>query len=340
MCSLDEVFREGEMNTQEIQKWREVLAKKIKDPQQKQQIALALNISQATLMRWVNGDSKPRRQNMRRLSQMMPEYRALFAAMEPEYFEEEGSGSEEPEAIEIPSIFYARVLNAHCNLPRVIHFSSLCDVILQQALKQLDPQRVGMEITVAQCMYPSKNGMVRSLREQIGQATPPWNRDMEPRVIFLGAESLAGFVVSSGHQLIEDRQRGMSRFSVQWVDWEESAMGYPIMRSDRIAGCLLVSSAQPEYFASYHRQKLVQCYAELLSVIFEPESFYPLACIDLGHMPAYNMQPASIVTFRQRIAKMMVAKHVNVAEAERLVWQEIEDEFLQKRETPVEKHTK
>jgi len=35
----------------------------------------------------------------------------------------------------------------------------------------------------------------------------------------------------------------------------------------------------------------------------------------------------------------MVAKHVNVAEAERLVWQEIEEEFLQKREKPVEKRT-
>src|ERR1700682_5907076 len=112
MCSLYGIFGEGVMNTQEVQKWREVLAKRIKDPQEKQQIALALNISQATLMRWVNGESKPRRQNMRRLSQIMPEYRAAFAAMEPEYFEEGGSESEEQETIEIPSIFYARVLNA------------------------------------------------------------------------------------------------------------------------------------------------------------------------------------------------------------------------------------
>src|SRR5450631_2579799 len=108
MCREQGIFGEVVMNTQEIQKWREMLAKRIKDPQEKQQVALALNISQATLMRWVNGDSKPRRQNMRRLLQMMPEYRALFVAMEPEYFEEGAIGSEEPEAVEIPSIFYAR----------------------------------------------------------------------------------------------------------------------------------------------------------------------------------------------------------------------------------------
>ncbi|HTK10212.1 MAG TPA: helix-turn-helix transcriptional regulator [Ktedonobacteraceae bacterium] len=319
------------MEEQEAQKWRDLLAKRIRDPHERQQIALALNISQATLTRWVNGDSKPRKQNLHRLAQVLPEYRALFTRMAAESFDEASKAYEEPENVEIPSIFYARVLNAHCNLPRIIHFSSLCEVILQQALKQLDPQRVGMEITVVQCMYPSRDGKVRSLREYIGQATPPWNRDAESKIMFLGMESLAGFVVTSGRsQAIEKRQKNISRFSVQWVDWEESAMAYPIMRSDRIAGCLLVSSVHPEYFTFPHRQKLIQYYAELLSVIFEPENFYPLADIDLGYMPEYKVQYPHIATFRQRTANMMIARQVNVTEAEHLVWQEIEEELLRK----------
>ncbi len=316
------------MKMQEDQKWREILAKYIKDPHERQRIALALNISQVTLVRWVNGDSKPRRQNMRRLAQILPEHHTIFSEVGPESFEDT---HEELENSEIPSIFYARVLNAHCNLPRVIHFSSLCDVILQQALKQLDPQRIGMEITVVQCMYPAKNKKIRSLREHIGQATPPWNREAEPKIMFLGAESLAGFVVSSGRQLIEDRQKGMSRFPVQWIDWEESAMAYPIMRSDRIAGCLLVSSAQPVYCISPHRQKLIQYYAELLSVIFDPEDFYPLVDINLGYMPPYNIQYPFIRTFRQRTATMMLERQINVTEAERLVWLDIEEELLYKQ---------
>ena len=200
---------------------------------------------------------------------------------------------------------------------------------MQQALKQLDPQRVGMEITVVQCMRPSRDGKVRSLREYIGQATPPWNRELESKIMFLGMESLSGFVVSSGRPLfIEKQQQGISRFSVQWVDWEESAMAYPIMRSDRIAGCLLVSSVHPDYFNAAYRQKLIQYYAELLSVIFEPENFYPLADLDLGYMPTYEVQYPHIITFRQRTANKMIAQQINVTEAEQLVWQEIEEELL------------
>jgi hypothetical protein len=231
---------------------------------------------------------------------------------------------------EIPSVFYARVLNAHCNLPRVLHFSSICDVILQQALKQLDPNRVGMEITVVQCMYPSPNGKIRSLRENFGRGTPPWNRELEQRTLFLGAESLSGYVVSSGRALaVPSRQEGLNLFPVQWVEWEESAMAYPIMMADQIAGCLLVSSTQPGYFLSQIRQKLVQQYAELLLVAFEPEIFYDLRSVDLGRMPPYEKQRSYLNNFRQRVADVMIHDHVDVVLAERIVWQLIEDELLQ-----------
>jgi transcriptional regulator with XRE-family HTH domain len=320
---------EGVMEEQETQKWRDLLAKHIREPHERSQIALALNVGQATLLRWVNGDSKPRKQNLQRLAQILPEYRTLFTEVAAEQVDEVDKKNEEPEHVEIPSIFYARVLNAHCNLPRIIHFSSLSEVILQQALKQLDPQRVGMEITVVQCMRPLRDGKVRSLREYIGQATPPWSRESEERVMFLGMESLAGSSVTNGRPLfIEKQQQAVNRFSVQWVDGEESAMAFPIMRSDRIAGCLLVSSVQPEYFHLSYRHKLIQYYAELLSVIFEPDDFYPLADIDLGYMPPYQEQYPYIAAFRQRTANMMIARRLNVMEAERLVWQEIEGELL------------
>jgi transcriptional regulator with XRE-family HTH domain len=326
-------MKEDVIDVQELSNWRDALAKLARDSHAKQDVARTLNISQATLTRWINGDSKPRRQNMRRLSQLLPEYHTFFAEMQLEHADESPVASEGPEYTEIPSIFYARVLNAHCNLPRVIHFSSLCDVILQQALKQLDPHRVGMEVTVVQCMHPVEGGVIRSLRENIGQATPPWNRETDPKIMFLGSESLAGFVVTTGRQLaIENRQKVMSRFPAQWVDWEESAMGYPIMRSDLIAGCLLVSSAQSEYFVSLNRQKLIQYYAELLSVIFEPENFYPLQKVALGYMPTYDIQSKYIATFRQRTANRMMERQLNVVEAERLVWQEIEDELLHSNE--------
>src|SRR5581483_1549380 len=259
----------GGMGVQGSQKWRELLSKIIKDPHEKQRIANELGVSVITLTRWVSGESMPRTHNLRLLLKALPDHRDAFLDVLPDDFSQSISDQIEDEdaAQEIPSVFYARVLNAHCNLPRILHFSSICDVILQQALKQLDPNREGMEITVVQCMYPAPDGKIRSLREGLGRGTPPWNRELEQRTLFLGAESLSGYVVSSGRPLaIPSRQQGLNLFPVQWVEWEESAMAYPIMMADQIAGCLLVSSTQPDYFLSLARQKLVQQYAKLLLV--------------------------------------------------------------------------
>ena len=317
---------------QDSQKWRELLAKIIKDSHEKQRVANELGVSVITLTRWVSGESTPRPHNLRLLLKALPEHRKALLETFPEEIslsvDEKVEGEDASQ--EIPSVFYASVLNAHCNLPRILHFSSICDVILQQALKQLDPNRVGMEITVVQCMYPSLNGKIRSLRESLGRGTPPWNRELEQRTLFLGAESLSGYVVSSGRPLaVPSRQQGLNLFPVQWVEWEESAIAYPIMIADQIAGCLLVSSTQPDYFLSLARQKLVQQYAELLLVAFEPANFYALGSVDLGRMPPYEQQRAHLNNFRQRVADVMIRQHVDVVQAERIVWQLIEDELLQ-----------
>lgn len=316
---------------QDPQKWRELLGKIIKDSQERQRIANELRISPVTLTRWVSGESKPRPQNLRLLLNALPAYRQELLALLPREFGEMFTETIDEEEVEeeIPSIFYARILNAHSTLPRILHFTSICDVILQQALKQLDPNRVGMEITVVQCMYP-QGGKVRSLRESMGRGTPPWDRELEQRTIFLGAESLAGYVVAAGRpQAIQSRSQADHLLPVRWLQGEESAMAHPIMLADRVAGCLLVSSTQPNYFLSETRQRLIQCYAELLSVAFEPEVFYELRCIELGNMPSYEVQRLYIASFRQRAAKLMRQERLNIIEAERVVWQQMEEELLQ-----------
>ncbi len=101
------------------------------------------------------------------------------------------------------------------------------------------------------------------------------------------------------------------------------------MIADQIAGCLLVSSTQPDYFLSQARQKLVQQYAELLLVAFEPANFYDLGSVDLGRIPPYEQQRSHLNNFRQRVADVMIRQRVDVVQAERIVWQLIEDELLQ-----------
>jgi hypothetical protein len=317
---------------QDSQSWRELLGKIIKDPQEKLRIANELEISNVTLSRWVSGESNPRPHNLRLLLNILPEYRKVLLELLPEdmrkTFQEtpEMDGTEQ----EISSTFYAHVLNSHSNLPAILHYSSVCDTILQQALKQLDPNQIGMEITIVKCMHPSKDNKVRSLRESVGRGTPPWTRELEQRTLFLGAESLTGYVVTTGRALaIQNRQEGLNLFPVQWVEWEESAMAHPIMLSDQIAGCLLVSSTQSNYFLSPNCQKLVQHYAELLTIAFKDEDFYDLHQIELGRMPAADVQYTYLATFRRRTAETMIQRKLGFIESERLVWQQLEEELLQ-----------
>ncbi|HEY7415393.1 MAG TPA: GAF domain-containing protein, partial [Ktedonobacteraceae bacterium] len=310
--------------------WRELLGNIIKDPQEKQTIASELGISPLTLTRWVSGESTPRFQNLRHLLMVVPEHRKTFLSLVNEEF---GYSFNEPliadpTSDEIPSSFYARVLSTRVNSPDTLRLNTLADMILQQALSQLDPHLIGLEVTVVRCMSPAHNGKVRSLRECIGYGTSPWNKELGLRTFFLGAESLAGYVVATGRPMAIQSRCDGDLFPVYWVENENSSMAYPIMRADHVAGCLLLSCTQPDYFLSSVLRTLVQNYAELLAVAFEPDNFYDLQSIELGRMPPFEMQRAQIATFRGRMLRITSKMHINVQTAERLAWQEIENDLL------------
>ncbi|GHO43121.1 hypothetical protein [Ktedonospora formicarum] len=139
--------------------WREVLGRIIQDTHQRQRIANALDINPVTLTRWANNTSTPRTQNLRQLLQALPEHSAAFMESLPDEvskpFQDPEMMSVEVDTITISPLFYSRLVNAHCNLPSILRFSSLCDMILQQIIKHLDPHRVGLELTVVKCMPPS-----------------------------------------------------------------------------------------------------------------------------------------------------------------------------------------
>src|SRR5436305_9448643 len=69
------IFSDKVNNMQEARTWRELLANIIRDGKEKQRLIEELGINSITLTRWVNGDSDPRPQNLRRLISVLPEYR-------------------------------------------------------------------------------------------------------------------------------------------------------------------------------------------------------------------------------------------------------------------------
>ena len=143
-------------NMHEAQTWRELLGNIISDNKEKQRIIDALGVTSITLTRWVNGESDPRSQNLRHLLSVLPQQREQFM----ELLREEKGLSEFANPVpddvpgEILSEFYARVFVARATTTDNLRFWSTCNLILQQAIGQLDPDRQGMAIWVVRCMPP------------------------------------------------------------------------------------------------------------------------------------------------------------------------------------------
>ncbi len=320
------------------QTWREFLGKYLSDPQERQRIADALGVNPITLVRWSNGESKPRPKSLQRLLNILPKHHdLLFPLIEKEFTDFSSFLDQETHqeaSLTLPSELYTRILHTLTTLPKSLLFPSISDLILQQAINQLDPQRHGLAIIVTCCMPLSTDGKVQSLRERVGRGTPPWKNSLEQQAHLLGAESLAGHVVSSCHMESNSRLKDDAGVAPGYRgQWEESAVAAPILHLGKIAGSLLVSSSQPNYFT---REKciLIEQYAELLFLVFDPEDFYELAQIELKVMPSPEIQYPYISGFQERLMQMMMQvqrkrQPMSLAQAEQVVWQQIEHDLLQ-----------
>jgi hypothetical protein len=322
---------------QNPQTWRELLGTCITDPSERQRIADFLGVAPITLTRWVSGESNPRLPNLRKLLVALPDHRERLLVL----IQEEHPGFSTAiqdevapgELTAIPSEFYDRVLYTLTNTSKEVLFRLLTDMVLQQALKHLDPDRLGMAAIVARCMPPSHENKVRSLRESLGRGSPPWRDNLEQQAILLGAESLTGYAVTSLHLVVNQNLRDERMQSAGYRGpWEESAAATPIKRCGGVAGCLLVSSTQPDYFVPA-RCMLIDQYAALLALAFACEDFYEPDFIELGLVPPAQEQRPYFSGFQQRVLQLIMGatrehRPMNYSQAEQMVWQQIEEELL------------
>lgn len=312
--------------------WRELLGNIIAEPAERERIANEIGVHPGTLMRWANGESTPRQQNLRQLLRALPkQQRNQFSRLLPA--SEELEDGEEKIGCEIPYHFIMEVLEIRANTTDQLRSWSIKRQVLQQALKHLDPERVGMAITVVRCMLP-RNGKVRSLREVEGLGTPPWGGDLEEKALLLGAESLAGHVtVSCRMEQVGDLRARRSFLPAYQIEHEVSAVACPIMYGSRVAGCLLFSCTQPNYFLPEARLALIRGYTHLLSLSFEANEFYDPQQLELAIMPPLAIQQEHFSGFRQRVLALIhesMSKGVRISgpHAEQLVWQEMEEAML------------
>ena len=163
-------------------------------------------------------------------------------------------------------------MHAYSTLTKTQRFWTLSNFILHQALGQLDPNHIGLAVTLIKCM-PPQQGIVRSLREHVGHGTPPWGTNLEQQAVLLGSESMAGYTVMRGRPLVrQNQQEHQGRFPAHWTEWEVSATAYPIQSASAIAGSFVVSSRQPDYFLPF-RVKLIEQYSELFRLRLSQRNF-------------------------------------------------------------------
>lgn len=314
--------------------WHEFLGGIISNTSERDRIATEIGVHSVTLSRWVSGESSPRPHNMRQLLRAIPKHQrqqlqSLLEKVSSDVSDIDIDTSEQ----EIPYKFIMEVLDARASIPDLLRFWSITRLVLQQALRQLDPERVGMAITVVRCM-PPRDGKIYSLRESVGLGTPPWGGDLEEKALLLGAESLAGHVtVSCRLEHIGDLKSNKTFLPAYQVENEVSAVACPIMHACRVAGCLLLSSTQLDYFAPEARLSLVRGYTNLVSLAFNPDEFYDPEMIALHIMPPPDRQQVFFDGFRQRVLKRMqksaiLEQRLASTDAEQLEWLQIEESLL------------
>ncbi len=315
--------------------WRTVLQKIIRQPGERQRLIAALGINPMTLNRWLKEEYQPNRAHLSALLRHAPlQYRQELREAIHDDHPDLDSWNSEVDQGRISAEFYVEILDNRAGIMEATRNREIVEKVLKQALLQLDPNRKGMAITLAQCMPPRADGKIHSLRERAGRGTPPWTADLENLSIFLAMESLAGYVVQNQHpSSIEDLSREKLLPALQ-DEFEVSAAAVPLLYEGNIAGCLLASSSVAGHFTR-QRMELMSDFANLLTVGMDAADFYPHTCVQLGILryESATEQRAVLRTFRDRVQKLMIQQARNrtpikYSEAEERVWAELEEEVV------------
>jgi transcriptional regulator with XRE-family HTH domain len=318
------------------QTWRELLERLTERPAERQRVADVLGVTPYTVTRWVEGRSEPRMQNLKRLPEVFPGYTQLFSELiQAELVPNAPLPSPLPGAHpqhEVPAEYLVHVLAAYATSSGPFRSWSMRTLTLQQAIEQLDPDQVGMEITLVQCVPPTPGQCVRSLCERMGIGTAPWDNGVRRRLLFLGAESLSGWTVGRGEPgVVQDMEQNQGPLPFRAGLHEKSAVAWPLQRAGKLAGCLLISSTQVNYFTPAHLS-YIEIYANALALSFGDEEFYELHRIALHEMPVLSRQQeyTSIAQLRDRVAGLRreQAYSLSEAQAEVLGLQQMEVELL------------
>jgi len=210
--------------------WSSILHDLLKSSYERQRLIAALGVADMTLIRWANGESNPHRSHLIRLLQVVQaQYRQpLLEALELEFPDIRALLKNEASE-QISPHFFAEVIDVLTTTAENLRFWRITDMVLRQALIQLDPYRLGMSIQVVQCVPPGEGKKVRSIRTTRGRGASPWTDDLEHALGF-------GFSKQWSHQSSHTsfpRKREPGAFSSSEIGlacMDHKDAGFPLSR--------------------------------------------------------------------------------------------------------------
>ncbi len=298
-------------------------------------VAREIDVAENTIYRWMNGSSEPRAMHLKRLPDVLPEYRSNLSLVINQTFP--GVLDMQTAGVrELRKDVYRRVLDlVALTSEEDTRFWQAAQVIFESALQHLDAEHQGMAITFARLM-PEQDDGIHALRESAMRGNAPWPFDIESKV-YLGSTTLAGSAVTMQRMLIWNSTGGGDRLQVEVDDFEVSACAAPVMRGGRIAGALIVSSTQPMFFNDPMACQAVVEYAQLLATALAERDFQLHTRLNLRPMPELRLQRNLIThSYVNRILTYARKYDISRLEAERRVGREMELEFEELARTQVE----
>lgn len=202
----------------------------------------------------------------------------------------------------------------------------IIQTIFEYALMQMDAERHGIAITYASLM-PTRTDGIHSLYEVATRGTEPWPFSFDGQA-YLGSTTLAGTAATERRMLIWDSLDETVRWQVEVDEFEKSACACPVTRGGRIAGVLIISSAQPGFFTNDVTSQAVVEYAYLLALAFSDDAFQPYSQLHLMPMPPLKRQHEEIhETWMYRIMSLARTEGLSRPEAAARVRGILEQEF-------------
>ncbi len=289
-------------------------------------IAREIGVSDNTVYRWLNGTAEPRHSHLVRLLEVLSPPHPAFAQA-PGAASGRGSHNQTGRW-DVQKEIYRRVMElAAITVDEASRRWHIIETIFEYALLHLDPDRQGMALTYARLMPPRPDGYIHSLYEAEMRGQTPWPFALDIKA-YLGSTTLAGAAAMRQRVQVWSKLDIETRTPVGLDENELSSCAAPVMRGGRLAGVLIVSSAQEDFVRNPAIPRTVSDYAHLLAAGLMDSDFHPVSLLKLAPMPELSWQRERIARFYlNRVTEYARKQCLSFSEAEQKVLQDLEDEF-------------